>query len=115
MGPPGGVTLNPETVLAYKEIASFFNKTHNLQGGAEAAKGLGSMPRGAGTYSHVLCMSLGAWALCSLGCSLLCGLPHVCWLHVTSPAMQGPPPSHLQSHYSQLMGFRDLGSRCGAG
>lgn len=62
VGPPGGVSLNPETVLAYKETAFFLNKTQNLQGRAEAAKGLGPTPHRAGTYSHVLCFprSLGA-------------------------------------------------------
>lgn len=64
VGPAGGVTLDPETVLAYEEIASF-TKTQKLQDAAKAANGLGSMLRGAGTYSHVQCMSLDTWALCS--------------------------------------------------
>lgn len=70
VGPPESVTLNPQVVLAYKEIASF-NKSQNLPGGAEAAKGLGSMPHGAGTDSHVLCsgcsgMLIAVCASCSM-------------------------------------------------
>lgn len=65
VGPPEGVTLNPETVLAYKGIASFLDKTQTLQGRAEAAKVVGLIPHGAGTYSYVLCVSPEAWVPCS--------------------------------------------------
>ena len=114
MGPRGGVNLNPETVLACKEIASF-SKTQNLQDGAGAAKGLGSMLHGAGTYICAMHVPRHLGAVLRLfgdsHCSV-CEWLHVCWLYVTSPSKQGSPPSH---HYTQLMGFRDLGSRSRAG